>query len=131
LSMQHVDLSGHAGVYLLEAEAEMLFAPAPEGARRALLAGGTTFLGRLWDVESGRPLSAPLPGLGPVLSPAFDPAGRRVVAASGASAARVGDVAAGRPVGPLLPHGGLVRAAALDPGGRRVALGSIEGSSRV
>src|SRR5262249_16804242 len=128
-AMHHVDLSGQAAVYLLIAESELVFAPAHAGGRR-VLAGGAPFLGRLWDVESGRPPSAPLTGLGPVFFPAFDRTGRRVVGVSGPSTARVWDVVAGQPVGPPLPHGGRVRAAAFAPEGRRVALGSVEGTSR-
>jgi dipeptidyl aminopeptidase/acylaminoacyl peptidase len=64
----------------------------PEGKRIATASADKT--ARVWDAESGQPLTEPLPHDGAVKSALFSPDGKRMVTASDDGIARVWDIAA-------------------------------------
>jgi WD40 repeat protein len=78
---------------------------------------------RVWDAETGKPLTGPLRHGAGVAFASFSRDSRRVITGSRQGTARVWDAATGAPVTPLLKHGrGLIRVA-FSPDGRRVATG--------
>ena len=91
---------------------------------------------RVWDVNTGGPLTAPAEASGVrVSSGAFSPDGRLVATASADGTARVWDAATGEPVTPPLFHGGVARPGgihespqvAFTPAGDRVVVASWAG----
>src|SRR5204863_5707363 len=106
----------------------------PDGRR---LAAGAGRVVRLWDVDTGRPLT-PLRGHTDfVISVAFEPAGRRLASAGFDGGVRVWDVSAADPgaTGPavrILPaHSGRASCVAFDPGGRRLVSAGVDGAFNV
>ena len=85
----------------------------------------------MWDVATGRPVTAPLEHQGDVTAAAFSSDGTRVVTASADKTARVWDAATGKPVTPPLEHPGGVAAAAFSPDGTRVLTRSYDNTARV
>jgi WD40 repeat protein/tetratricopeptide (TPR) repeat protein len=109
----------------------------PDGKR--LLTVSRDNSARVWDPDTGQPITPPLrhdpalvhPGefLGPTrpLFARFSPDGTRVVTASVDHTARVWDAATGRAVTPPLPHSTEVSCAQLTPDGKQVVTGCKDG----
>jgi WD40 repeat protein/Flp pilus assembly protein TadD len=79
---------------------------------------------RVWDTETGEPLTPPLKHKGTVYSISFSPNGRQVVTASQDKTARIWDAVTGEPVTPPMQHEGQVRRAFFSPDGSRVVTGA-------
>jgi WD40 repeat protein/tetratricopeptide (TPR) repeat protein/tRNA A-37 threonylcarbamoyl transferase component Bud32 len=73
---------------------------------------------RVWDVNTGQPLTPPLGHAGTMYDVVFSPDGR-VVVSCGSTATRAWEAASGQPVTPLFPQRGN-----LSPDGRRLLLSS-------
>jgi tetratricopeptide (TPR) repeat protein len=90
---------------------------------------------RVWDAQTGRPLTEPLKHAKEVTSAQFSPDGKRVVTASGdflaAGEARVWDAQTGQPLTEPLKHASIVRSAQFSPDGKRVVTASGDNTARV
>jgi WD40 repeat protein/serine/threonine protein kinase len=93
------------------------FAFSPDGSRVAT--AGTGKSARVWNLETGRPLTPPLRHGGPVNRVAFRADGGRLVTASDDQTARVWDATTGEQLESLSP-GEAVQSASFSPDGRRV-----------
>src|SRR5204863_5296014 len=71
---------------------------------RRVVTASSDHTARVWDAETGAPVTGPLRHAGPVASSRFSPNGHFVVTASDDHAAQVWDAATGRPVAPPLKH---------------------------
>ena len=72
----------------------------PDGKRIVTVSSGKTL--RVWDAQSGQPLTAPMKHMGNVSSAQFSPDGERILTASGDNAAYVWEARTGPPL-PLRP----------------------------
>ena len=86
---------------------------------------------RVWDVETGRPLTASLRHDGPVRSAQFSPNSRRVLTASDDETARIWDALTGKPVSGPLRHEHLMTGAHFSADGSAVLTFSADGTARV
>ena len=75
---------------------------------------------RVWDAQTGQPLTEPLKHADLVFSAKFSSDGKRVVTASMDSTARVWDAQTGQLLTEPLKHAGWVRSAQFSPDGKRV-----------
>jgi WD40 repeat protein len=92
------------------------------------LDGSDTTRVRVWDAETGRPITASLPGA----YGSFSPDGRRILGTGLAhGTAWVRDARTGRPVIPPLRHDHWVVSAIFSPDGRRVATTSHDYTARI
>src|SRR5207244_3203088 len=96
---------------------------------RQMLGAGADGTVQLWDVETGRRLTALTPGGPPdAVSTSLSPDGRRILTTCwNTQTARVWDAATGHPVTPPLQHHGTVRMAAFSPNARWVVTTSGTG----
>ena len=101
----------------------------PDG--RRLVTASFDKTARVWDADTGQPVSPPLKHESLVIDASFSPDGQRVVTASVDQAARVWDAISGQPVTPPLKHGWIVRHAIFSPDGRRVLTASQDSTTRV
>ncbi len=101
----------------------------PDG-RRVVTASHDN-MARVWDAETGQPITPPLKHAKQVNFAAFSPDGRRVVTASRDNTARVWDTEIGQPITPPLEHGQWVNHAAFSPDGRRVVTASFDHTARM
>jgi WD40 repeat protein len=101
----------------------------PDG-KRALTASAD-HTARLWDMESGEQLGAPLQHEYAVLVATFSPDGSRVATASCDWTARVWDAATGEPSSPPLNHTNTVTHVAFSPDGKLVLTASLDNTARV
>ena len=83
---------------------------------------------RVWDAQSGQPVSKPLKHNGPVNSARFSPDGKRIVTASFDKTAQVWDVQTGQPQGGPLKHDEVVFSAQFSPDGTRIVTASGDGA---
>jgi WD40 repeat protein len=79
---------------------------------------------QVWDAQTGKPVTAPLPHEGDVNSAEFSPDGRRVVTGAQDETARVWDAQTGEPLTEPLRHDLWVRSARFSPDGKRVVTGA-------
>ncbi len=86
---------------------------------------------RVWDAQTGMPVTPPLQHQGAVYHAAFSPDGTRIVTASLDKTARVWDAWTGKPVIPPLKHQGAVSIAAFSPDGTRVVTASWDKTAQI
>ena len=79
----------------------------PDG-HRIVIADSTDKTARVWDANTGTPVTPPLRHANPVPYAAFSHNGRYVVTVSQDKTARVWDAATGQPITPPLQHDGRV-----------------------
>ena len=79
---------------------------------------------RVWDAQSGQPLTGPLKHEGEVVSAQFSPDGKGIVTASMDKTARVWDAQSGQPLTGPLKHDGEVYSAQFSPDGKRILTSS-------
>jgi WD40 repeat protein len=85
---------------------------------------------RVWDGQSGQPVTEPLAHLDHVNWAEFSPDSDRVITASTDNTARTWNVRTGQPI-MLLQHPRMVGRAAFSPDGRRIATASIDRTARI
>jgi WD40 repeat protein/serine/threonine protein kinase/Tfp pilus assembly protein PilF len=93
------------------------FAFSPDGSRVATAGAGKS--ARVWNLETGQPVTPPLPHGGPVNRVAFRADGGRLVTASDDQTARLWDASTGEQLQSLSP-GAAVQSATFSPDGQRV-----------
>jgi WD40 repeat protein len=86
---------------------------------------------RVWDAQTGQPLTEPLKHEGWVASAQFSPDGKRIVTASLDGTARVWDAQTGQPLTEPLKHEGWVASAQFSPDGKRIVTASQDKTARV
>jgi WD40 repeat protein/serine/threonine protein kinase len=86
---------------------------------------------RVWDAQSGQPLTEPMKHGAPVNSAQFSPDGKRIVTASDDNTARVWDAQSGQPLTEPIRHGALVNSAQFSPDGKRIVTASDDNTARV
>jgi WD40 repeat protein len=86
---------------------------------------------RVWDAQTGQPLTEPFKHTGPVSFAQFSPDGKRVVTASDDNTARVWDARTGQPLTEPLKYAGKVTSAQFSPDGKRVVTASGDTTARV
>jgi WD40 repeat protein/serine/threonine protein kinase/tetratricopeptide (TPR) repeat protein len=94
------------------------FAFSPDGGRVAT--AGENGNARVWDLETGRPVTPPLRHDGPVNRVAFSPGAGRLVTASDDKTAGLWDAATGERLNSFRPHNDAVQCASFSPDGKRV-----------
>ncbi len=100
----------------------------PDG-RRIVTSGWYAL--RVWEVESGKPVTDYLPHGSDMASVRFTPDGRRVLAAGNDGIVRIWDAEKGLALTPPLCHGAGVLDVHVSPAGRQVATASRDGTVRV
>jgi Tol biopolymer transport system component len=93
----------------------------PEG---QIFTGSDDFSARVWDVQTGQPLTEPLRHQGRLNSAQFSPDGNRILTTSGS--ARVWNVQTGQPLTELLKDEGWVSSAQFSPDGKRIVTASYQ-----
>ena len=104
----------------------------PDGNR--LLTASHDGTARVWDAQTGSPITPELKHGRWVFHAEFSPDGRRVVTASHDGTARVWDAQTGRPITPApgpMRHSIAVRDACFSPDGGRVATVGFDGMARI
>jgi WD40 repeat protein len=96
----------------------------PDGTR-ILTAGGNGIV-QVWNAETGRPTSPPIP-IGVIWAVTFSPDGTRILTAGEDQTARVWDAQTGQQVTPPMRHLSRVACASFSADGRFVITGSVEG----
>jgi WD40 repeat protein len=99
----------------------------PDGKRVATASLDDT--ARVWDAETGKPVTPPLKHGSDVFCVAFDADGRRVITGGDDNNARIWDTATGELIGPPLPHSGNVNRAIFRPDGRAAITASDDGTA--
>ncbi|HZV07950.1 MAG TPA: protein kinase [Gemmataceae bacterium] len=102
------------------------------GSKPAVVTGEGRHLERIWDLESGEPLSGPLADIaGNIAWHAFSPDGSCILTGLwDRHAARLWDTATGKPIGPPVHHGEAVHFVAITPDGKRMMSLSVNGEFR-
>jgi WD40 repeat protein len=101
----------------------------PDG--KTVLTGSVDGKARLWDAETGQPLSPPMAHQDSVHAVAFSPDGKTVLTGSWDNTARLWDAATGQPLGPPMTHRDRVLAVAFSPDGKTVLTGSQDNTARL
>jgi WD40 repeat protein/tRNA A-37 threonylcarbamoyl transferase component Bud32/Flp pilus assembly protein TadD len=100
-----------------------------DGSRFVSASGGN--VARVWQVQTGQPISGPMSHNGQVLSTQFSPDGTSVVTASEDGTARVWNASTGHPLTPPIRHAGEVWFAQFSPDGRRIVTACKDQTARV
>jgi len=101
----------------------------PDG--RRVVTSSEDHTARVWDAQTGLPVTGPLKHGNQVFSAQFSPDGGRVVTASYDHTARVWDARTGRPLTAPLKHLAEALSAQFSPDGRRVVSSSADHTARV
>jgi WD40 repeat protein len=101
----------------------------PDGQR--VIVANSAESARVFDVQSGEPVSAPLKHSAPLWSAEFSPDGHCIVTASADRTARVWDARTSRPLTAPLRHAGAVLSAQFSPDGQRIVTGSDDNTARL
>src|ERR1035441_7112563 len=102
----------------------------PDGKRIVTALGDRT--ARVWDAQSGQPLTEPLKHDSYGVSAQFSPDGKRIVTASFDETGRVWDAQTGQAlIEPLKHDGSLPNSAQFSPDGKRIVTASVDGTVRV
>jgi WD40 repeat protein len=86
---------------------------------------------RVWDAQSGQPLTVPMRHDSDVNSAQFSPDGKRIVTASKDNTTRVWDAQTGTPLTVPMKHDGWVSSAQFSPDGKRIVTASNDNTTRV
>jgi WD40 repeat protein/serine/threonine protein kinase len=97
----------------------------PDGKR--VLTASEDGTARLWDVTTGRPITAPLKHQGPALGAAFSPDGQILFTGGTDRMVRLWDAVTGQQLGPPLQHPSDVLGLAISPDGKTLATGCADG----
>jgi len=97
---------------------------------RRVLTASEDKTARVWDLESGKPVTGPLLHRAEVFCAQFSPDGGRVATACYDGTVRIWDANTGFPLSEPLRHGGRVCSVQFSPDGRRVLSASDEGTAR-
>jgi len=115
---------------MLKSEFPMEFAQfSPDGKRVVTASQDKT--ARVWDAQTGQPLTEPMTHGGTVVSAQFSPDGKTIVTASQDATARVWDARTGQPLTEPLKHASCVTSAQFDPDGKRIVTASQDSAARV
>jgi WD40 repeat protein len=87
--------------------------------------------GRIWDVEKGEAVGAPLLHTEQVVSARFSPDGSRIATASNDRTARLWDAVTGKPLTDPLPHPAEVTFVSFSPDGRQIVTGCLDKAIRI
>ena len=117
-----VALGAHAG-WILYAEFS------PDGRRVVTASADGT--GRVWDAETGEPITPPLRHEDEVEMAVFSPDGKRVVTASHDHTGQIWDADDGVPVGPPLRHAAELSHVAVSSDSARVVTASRDGTAQL
>jgi WD40 repeat protein len=101
----------------------------PDGERLVTASGDR--IAHVWDVATGREITALEGHEGYLKSASFSPDGEQVVTASGDNSARVWDAVGGKQIAVLKGHEGPVASAAFSPDGERVVTASSDKTARL
>src|SRR5262249_29405508 len=85
---------------------------------------------RVWDAQTGQPVTGPLAHQGEVTVAVFSPDGRLVLTGSADGTARLWDAVTGQAVSPPLHHDAGVLSGAFSPDGRVAVTGTDERENR-
>jgi WD40 repeat protein/Flp pilus assembly protein TadD len=101
----------------------------PDGKR--IVTASSDHTARVWDAQSGQPLTEPLKHDAKVLSAQFSPDGKRIVTASWDNTARAWDAQSGRPLTGPMKHSSYVWSAQFSPDGKLIVTASRDGTARI
>jgi WD40 repeat protein len=101
----------------------------PDG--KKLATAGWDTIGRVWDAQTGEPLTAPLPHRWSVCAIAVSPDNHLVATGSTDWTARLWNLETGQPVGPALQHQDEVLHVHFHPDSTAVLTASVDGTARL
>jgi hypothetical protein len=101
----------------------------PDGKRIVTASADRT--ARVWDAQSGQPLTEPLQHVQFLTSAQSSPDGKRIITASQDGTVRVWDAQSGQPLAEPLQQGSNVVSAQFSPDGQRIVTASDDGNARV
>ncbi|MBL8865191.1 MAG: PD40 domain-containing protein [Planctomycetia bacterium] len=86
---------------------------------------------RIWDAESGKPLTPPFENISIGYLVAFSPDGRWVLASGDKNTFRIWDAATGKPLSHPFEHDDGIRSISFSPDGRRIVSASQDKTARI
>ncbi|MBL9128959.1 MAG: protein kinase, partial [Verrucomicrobiales bacterium] len=126
--------SGRLAFPPMEHRGPLLHATFDHSGRRLATAGTMPFEARIWDADSGKPVTGPLPHRdveGDIYAVAFSPDDRSLLSFGVDGTARVWEVDSGHLRFPPLRHSKAVAGAGFSPDGRHLATASFGGELRL